>query len=277
MTNTTDEYWEVDGQSLQTYAYNISTKGDGRDRAPDVRGTNIVIPFKPGRRYVKKVVDSRVITLRMWVRGVEADGTQGNPNNLYQDNWRKIHNLLFTPGRQFVLKKRFRVGGVLKTAVALAEYVEGLEPKMHGRFAGLVEVDLELADPWFYDETATTFTLTNGDNNITVPGSEETIKAVLEISGARKNVLVTNKGYTPNISLRYTGTLVSGDKAIIDIENFSSMTDPTGATPAYRSTSLIRHTGDPMWLRLKPGAQVINLSSETGTGTVQLTVKGAWW
>lgn len=71
MPNSTAEYWDVDGVSLQTYAQNLSSWGGSREGVPPLRGENQKIPFMRGSKYVRKVPDSRVLTLKGWVAGME--------------------------------------------------------------------------------------------------------------------------------------------------------------------------------------------------------------
>ncbi|QOP66168.1 minor tail protein [Arthrobacter phage DanielleIgnace] len=75
MPNSTAEYWDVDGVSLQTFAQNIKSWGGSREGVPPLRGEDQLIPYMPGRRFVKKVPDSRTITLKGWVAGMEAVDT----------------------------------------------------------------------------------------------------------------------------------------------------------------------------------------------------------
>src|SRR5262245_27937097 len=98
---TTDEYWEVDGIDLHTLAFNIESL-NGRLRVPTLRGQDIVIPYAVGEMFVPKVTGSRILTLRMWIQGADADGNiPSNRQAQFEENWRTLHRLLFTPGRQF--------------------------------------------------------------------------------------------------------------------------------------------------------------------------------
>lgn len=274
MANTTDTYWSVGGVSLQTFAKNITTLG-GRDTPPPMRGDDLVIPSIPGERYVPKVVGSRILSLGMWVRGVDDDGNvpAAGRAQTYDDNWRSLRNLLWQRGKQFALTKRFKVGGVLKTAVAMAEFNDGLEPTMMGRTGARFTVDLKLADPYFYDVDFTTTALVNGDQTVTLVSDADTRNLFITINGSRNNIFVRN--VADDIQVNYSGSLNLNDKAELDIYNFSSKTSPV-AGAAYDSTALITHWGASEWLKLHPGANTVNLSSTGGLGTVSLQHKGAW-
>lgn len=275
MTNTTDTYWDVDGVSLHTFAQNIETL-EGQ-APPPLRGDDITVPYRPGQLWTPKTADARTLSIGMWVRGCNPDGsfpTSQSKRYQFFDNWRALRNLLWRPGEQFTLTKRMPIGGVIKSMVAKAQFSGGLEPTMAGRWAAKFSVDLKLTDPYFYDPSYTTFNLSNGDNSIVLPGDARTAAIKVIINGARTNTIVKNTN--DNILVRYIDALATGDVATIDIHEFSSSTDPAGSPSAYSSNVSIAHTGSPQWLLLKPGTTNINLSSSSGAGAVQLQAKGAW-
>lgn len=274
MTNTTDTYWSVDGVSLQTFANNITTLS-GRDTPPPMRGEDLTVPYSPGQTWVPKVVDSRVISLNMWVRGSNADGSiPTNRANSYDDNWRALRNLLWTPGRQFVLTKRFKVGGVLKVVTAMGEYAGGLSSEMMGRYAGKFAVDIKLADPYFYDENYSSFPLVNGDQNITLPGDAESNRVLLTINGARTNAKLRNN--TLGVEMEHRNVLLSGGLTDIDVKQYRATTIASAGGTAFKSTGMIRHTGAPQWFAMKPGINSVTYSSTSGAGSTILQAKGAW-
>lgn len=277
MTNTTATYWSVDGVSLQTFAQNIETLGGGRDTPPPVRGDNVVVPYRVGQRWVPKTPDQRIIPLAMWVRGVLPDETSGSltPEQQYADNWDALKKLLWQPGRQFVLQKRFWVNGALRSASALAEYDSGLSSTMVGRAAGKFAVSLKLTDPFFYDDNPTIINpLATGDNTVVVPGDADTTNMTITVNGSRIQPTILNK--TNNIQLRYADTVATGDVVTISPRDWTSSTTPSGSG-VYDSQAKIQHSGDAQWMKVAAGSNVINLSSSSGTGAVVMSVKGAWF
>lgn len=275
MANTTDTYWSVDGQSLNTYAKNIKTMGEGRMAAPRLRGKNRIIPFREGEQWVPKLAGSREITLKIWMKGTDDDGV-GLSKAKYQENWNALATLLFTPGRQFTLTKRFWAGGIIRSASALGEYAGGLDPDMIGSMASEFEIDISIPGIWFFDDVATTLSLVNGDNTVTVPGSHETTEVYFTINGARNVTTLINKAYTPQYTLTHLANLSSGDQTVIDVRKYRATTDPA-AGPLYNSKVQVLHSGGFEWFKLKPGTQLVNLASTSGSGTVQIQARGAWW
>lgn len=275
MTTSTLEYWDVDGVSLQTHAFDIETVGGDRLAPPSLRGTNVLVPNATGRRWMPKQVDSRTITLGMWVIGTEEDGFAPTDKTLkaqWDENFRKLRTLLWQPGRQFVLTKRFYVDGVLKTASALGQYAGGLNPNMNGRARGVFTVDISLADPYFYSAAVTTSALSSSQT-LSIGGDAVTDKIQIHIDGARLNPKIRND--TMGVEVEYHADLSSGDDLDVDVETFTSVTDPAAA-PAFNSIGSIRHAGAAQWLLLQPGDNVIEATSTSGIGTMFLTYQEAW-
>lgn len=273
MTNTTDIFWSVDGVSLQTFAQNITTLSD-RDAPPPMRGEDETIPYATGQKFEPKIADSRIIPLGMWVRGTDADGgLSGSASDQYDDNWRALRNLLWDPDRQFVLKKRFKVGGILRSASALGQFSSGLSPTKIGRSAGRFTIDIKLTDPYFYDDIVDTFTLTGGAQNITVVGDAKTTNIKATFNGGRSNPKVRNN--TLGMEVEYHNSLLAGARVEIEMARKRAFTFPSGS-PSFLSNGMIRHTGSPDWLKLRAGVNSVTGSSTSGIGAMNLEVRGAW-
>lgn len=277
MTNTTDIYWEADGQSLQTYGRNIESL-EGKLALPAFRGSDTVIPYQAGERWNPKVPGARILPLKMWVLDSDANGARGTTGaqrrQNFDANWRALVNLLWTPGRQFTLTKRFYYAGAVRVASAQAEYVSGLEPAMMGRFGARAVVTLKLADPYFYDSEEVTTNLVNGNQNVSVLGDVVTNEIDFTINGARLEPTIRNN--LLDLELQYNGQLLSGDHVDIAIKEFQSRTVNAANPLGFGSNSLIIHSGAPQWFALKPGVNQINLASTTGTGTVVMKRRDAW-
>lgn len=273
MTNSTDVYWEVDGVSLQTLAWNIVTWGGDREAPPPVRGSNITVPYVPGQTWTRKTPDSRVITLAMWVVGANEDGsipTSGSQRALFEKNWHQLRNLLFKPRRQLVLKKRFRIFGdnTVYTGQALAEYAGGLNPTMNGEFRAAFTVDLLLADPYFYGDPITlSIDPDTPEEEFTILGDDRTMDIEFDITGLSKRLRVANETY--GVSFDYTNPLPAGQVAHIDVKDFEARHNTAGAnTPA---ATFIDHSGDPFWFFLEPG------KNKLGIAEMDVPTRGTVW
>lgn len=275
MPNNTLTYWSVGAESLHTYARSIESLGPSL-AVPLFRGDDIVIPGRNGRVWTPKDVDSRVLSLGMWVRGGADDQSTGTTSQLFHTNWSNLVRLLWTPNEQFQLTKRFYDGdSTLRSATALAEFSSGLSPTMIGKNAAKFTVDLELADAFFFDDAIQTFNLVNGDNVINVRGNAPTRNIMVTINGSRRNTFIRRKLPTVDHQFQVTTDLSSGDFTIVDVANFEASLK-RGSNPVIDNTLDVRHSGAVQWLELKPGNNTITVSSDVGLGTIQMQVRGAW-
>lgn len=273
--STTETFWAVDGVSLQTMAFNISTLGGDRLSPPPIRGENLLVPASVGRRWMPKMVDQNVITLGMWVTGAKEDGSMPTTQSTlrqFTDNWRKLRALLWTPGRQVTLSKCFWVNGVLKTASALAQFSSGISPTMSGPARAAFTVDLTLADPYFYGPEVIT-SLSTGTQTITIAGDDTTRAVKFHVVGSRNTVKIRNNSL--NVDVEYHRDLSAGDVVDIDVQQFTCLTDPAGTAP-YNTVGSIRHTGDAYWFMLQPGANILTVSSASGIGAVTMIHREVW-
>lgn len=279
MVNNTSTYWEADGVSLHTFAHSIETLG-GALGVPKLRGDDITIPYNHGDLWVPKFADSRVLNLGMWVRGVnpgEGVGANDLSKSNFDSNWNNLVRMLWTPGRQFKLTKRFydQWDGTLRSASAMAEFSDGLEPTMKGRNLGKFTVSLRLADPFFYDDVIQSFTLVDGDQDINVRGNAPTRNILMTVNGPNKYAQVRRKLPAPDHQVQVYQDILSGGYTQVDPRAWSSLTHPpTGVN--YDSQLDIKASGNAPWLELSPGSNTINLTRTSGTGTVILEVRGAW-
>lgn len=271
MPNNTSTYWEADGVSLHTYAWSIETAGGMGP--PPLRGEDITVPLRSGQKWVPKKFDANILTLAMWIRGVAADAGSGvyqETQQMYEERYNDLVRLLWTPGRQLALTKRFYDQGSLRVATAMAEFRGGLAPVKNGRAFGRCTVDLKIAEGVFYEQNWRTVPLANGDNTITVPGNAPTSRIKVTINGARNNPRVRNK--TLGVDFTYPRNLLVGQTATVDVDEY----EVSDSSLTYDSSALVINSGDEQWLTLMPGDNVINVSSTTGAGTVSLQYKGAW-
>ena len=274
MPNNTETYWDINGQSLHTFARSIETLGG--IGIPNYRGEDYTIPYRPGEVWVPKELGSNVITLLMWLRGVaqNAGVNAAASKAQYQSNWNDLIRLLIPqPGNQLQLTKRFYDGGVLRTAMALAEYNGGMQPKMIGNAAGKCSIDLKLADPNFYDVNTVNTALPNGNTVVNNPGNNTTYNMAFTINGARNNLLIEN--LTTGVQFTYSGQIASGTVVIVNPKDFVA-TEQVGAGSPFDSSIKVIGAGSPFWFNLAPGNNTIRVSSTSGTGTVTLASKGAW-
>lgn len=269
MTNTTDEYLSVDGVSLQTYAYNLSTRGE-REGSPPVRGTDILIPSRPGRRYVPKEVDSRILPLSGWVIGADPDGTVRDAAKL-RSNWRMLRRLLYGNARsERVLTKRWREAGAMVTAEGRGQMLDELLPSHTGPQRATFKAELYMADPFFYGPEVTVTLARNVPQTIVVAGDERTSAIKVRFQNALTAARVT-------VGQQWVGysALAAAANALVDVSELTSLeTVGSVVTPTLGKVS---HGPGAPWLHLYPGSNTLTLTSTAGTGNAVLTYRPVWF
>jgi hypothetical protein len=265
--NTTQTFWDVDGVSLQTYAYNIQTWGGDAQAPPPLRGDDVLVPHQVGRTWTPRVPDSRTITFGMWVVGANKDGSipeSGISRQLFERNWAMLRKLLWTPRRQVKLTKRFRVPGSSKvhTASAMAQFSGGLNPAMTGRTRAQFTVDLLLSDPYFYgDELEIEIDPQEPVQEFEVLGDDRTTAVSTEVTGLTKRLRVTNSTDEQNpVWFEYSRALDRGQKALIDSQMFTATHDTEGASTP--SSGNVYHEGSDHWMELEPGLVKLGVSEQ---------------
>lgn len=301
MTDTTQTFWDVNGISLQTYAFNIETLGGDREAPPSVRGSNLKVPFRPGEVWVPKVEESRTITLGMWVIGAELDGTVPTTRDqflTFQRNWRELRQLLWgNPRQQSTLTKRFWVPAqdledagvdttgmtayydhVLYSAEAKVEWAGGLVPRMTGGTRAAFTVDLRLADPFFVGpEIEIPFSLDEdpgSEHEIFVLGDARTTLIQADLTGPITEPVFTNHSASGDLWMRYA-VVDDSETATIDVDRFSASHDPGGVP--FKSSGWVQHDGDKFWFYLNPGLNEVELTATSGTGEAVLKYRPRWF
>lgn len=275
MTNTTPQYWEANGISLNTYANNLTSWGDGREGARAFRGENQLIPFRAGKRHVKKLPDSYVMTLSGWVLGNDGDSPSSSVEG-FRANWRKLRRALWNQGEQFELTKRWidpDDGVTMRTATAMVEFVGGMEPKMIGPQGAFFSVDLELADPFFYGTEQSHTFAADSATNLTILGDYPTTKVRFEFEGPLEAAEVRNTTATPNIWIRYA-ILDDNDTATIWVDDWRALENDGGVETL--TIGKVYYNGAPGLFILPTGLQHFEFNVGAGTGTVVMYWQPAW-
>jgi len=274
VANTTDTYWSVNGVSLQTLGFNITTSGD--HEPPPLRGEDILIPYKVGKVLTERMPDSRTLPFKMWAIGMTEDGLQGafGPRAEYEKNYKKIRALIYNQGRPIQLTKRWKDYGssTIKTATATAIYQGGLAESMTGPARSTFGFDLWLADPFFYgDPEPVNFAATaTSTQTPTILGDYPTELVTLVVNGARTNFRLTNttEGHYVNVNT----TVAAATSVTLNVAEWT-------AKRSVAPLSVIKdvtHFGHKFWLSLRPGAQQLTLSSTSGSGSAVLTYVPRW-
>lgn len=276
MGNSTETYWSVNGVSLQTLAWNVSTWGGNLQSPPPLRGSDVVIPYVPGATLMPRVPDSRTVTLEMWVIGADTNGKIPTGETMraeFEKNFKRLRDLFWNQGKPISLTKRWKEYGsaVVKSATAQAVYAGGFEPQMNGSQRASFSVDLFLADPFFYGpEEDIDFSATATSNNtVDILGDYETDAISIAFEGVRNNVRLTN--ITESVYVNVNSALAAGATLTLSVRGYSATLSNGGVNEnVVRNVTYLGHV---RWFVLSPGSQSLSLSSTSGTGPATITYK----
>ena len=279
MSNSSDEYWDINGVSLNQYCWAIKSIGGSRLAVPKLRGDNTLYPFRDGRAFRPKNADSRVITLAMWVAGVNPATDQPRVSNQdvqFMDNWRVLTKLFWSPETQLTLTRRWWENAgtpVLRTATALCENAGTMDPTMTGRTRADFAVDLLLSDPYFYGPELTVNIPPTGTVVVNNPGDIpvwSTIK--LQFNGELVSPVLTNQTASPQVWMRLNSAII-GNPVHADVGEFTVVN-------SFDNSSLVgsvTHSGFRAWMKLLPGNNTLKLTSTgNSTGNVIMKYKPAY-
>lgn len=274
MTETTEETYEVDGVVLNTYASNLQTL-TGRSSTPPLKGENVEIPYRRGRRWEPKAEDEKVETWTMWVVGADADGMvpPEGARAQFNANLLALKRLFGVRHRQLALVKKLRFPDGLREFSALGEVTGAIEPTVGAAGTRAVfSVDMTLADPFWYGEEVTETIAPMTATTVENPGTAAARDLAIRLIGPLTNPRIL-RSTDPEIQVRYQGLIASGSYVDLDVGNYLA-TDDLGNNVVGR----VSHAGSLTWMELLPGENDITLDSWTslsspGAGSAQIVYR----
>lgn len=278
MSNSSQEFWYVNGTSLNTYAWAVKTFGGSPRGLPPLRGGDIPVAYRPGKLFRSKLPDSRVISLLMWTAGIDPSTSQpaSDVNLQFSDNFQMLRNLFWTPDGQLSLTRQWRysqpvgVGMGIPTMVAATAQVQiagTMDPTMTGQGRADFAIDLLLADPYFYGPSLN-YTLPYGvTTNVINSGDAEAAytSSSIQLTGPLINPTLVNT--TKGISMTLNTVIASGDSVTIDVGSFSAIR----LSDSFNLTGAITRTGSKRWMSYGPGNNSITLTATSGSGSAYIS------
>lgn len=279
MSNSSEEYWEVNGVSLNQFCWSIKTIGGSRLAVPKLRGDNTLFPFRDGRSFRAKQADSRVITLAMWVAGVNPATDQPRSSNQdvqFNDNWKTLQKLFWSPDKQLVLTRRWWENAdspVLRTATSLCELAGTMDPTMTGRTRADFAVDLLLSDPYFYGPEISVNLPATGTVVVTNPGDITVWSSInITLNGELVSPVITNQTADPDVWMR-VNTAVINNPINISVGDFTVVNTLDNSN----LTGSVSHSGFKAWMQILPGNNTFKLTSNgNSTGNAVIKFKPAY-
>lgn len=252
---TNQEYWTVDGVSLHTHAWAVSTVGS-RYTVPLKRGDDQHYPYVPGDVWLPKLPAARTLSLPMWMAGYDPVTGQlpADPTLQWNENWALLRRLFFQTDRQFVLGRRWlrqtEGGPVIQYAEALGELAGDMAPTMQQRARCSFTVDIKLADPFFYGDEITTEIADGQTVTVTNAGDYAAVSHLYVdfVTGAGR---LTNTTPTPPVWCE----LPTGAAVTLDVRNWLART-----AGGVNRTAQVKHAGTYAWMALRTGANVLTMT-----------------
>lgn len=283
MSNSNDEYWSVNGVSLNQYAWAVKTFGGSPRGLPLLRGSNFQVGYIPGQLWRPKFPDSRVVTLEMWTAAIDpvTDQPSANWRLQFNDNLKTLQRLFYNRQQQLSLTRQwyytdpvsiqFPTGvPTMVKATALAEIAGNMLPNMTGRSRADLSVDLLLADPYFYGDPITSVFGRNSTTTVTNPGDDEAAFNSMSVTlyGPLQYPRLVNVTPNPDVWFQFNTVIAPGDHITFDMQNFIASRASDGAN----LSGIVTHSGTKRWMTLWPGANSLTLTSQsnadTGNGSI---------
>jgi len=274
---STGEDFLVDGTSLMTYAYAISSI-TGTQRLPPKVGDNIRIPYRHGEIWKPKTYDQNVITLGMWVRGYDVNNNipAWGEKAQFNSNLRTLKRLFAPVGRQLQLQRRVLFNTGYEVHTGQGEAASQMDAQGVSRTLCTFSIDLRMADPWWYGTQVTTPGITSAGATIFNPGDVDATSLVIRFNGPLNQAMLTNTsitgGYGPggNVLVIVAENIAAGHWVQLDCAAFTAV-DDTGAS----QLATIAHQGTQRWMVLQPGNNIFTLGNwlggAVGAGNVTIT------
>ncbi len=288
--NNTDEYWEIDGVSLHQHGWSVTTFGGGRYDLPARRGENITLAYRPGQVHRPKLADARVISLVMWLTGSDpATGAAvDDPRLRFNDSWDFLRRLVWKPaGGQVDLTRRWWLSdddGIpqLVTATGKAEIGDSMTPTMTGPTRAEFTMTLLMADPYFYGSPVTT-TIPRGSSASVVNAGHDIAahgQLQIEFMGPLTNPKLTNLTPDTDTWVLYKGSIPANGRVRLSVNTFEAWkllpefwAPESKPPPSAYVLGEIVNFGQRYWMSLLPGANLLSLSADSGTGHAVVTFR----
>jgi hypothetical protein len=269
MTSTSDDYWDIDGTSLMTYARGIETLGGSMSGVTQFRGDDTKLALRRGARHRIKVADSRVITLAGWFLGVpteDGDDPAGLTEANFWAKWNEFKYMIWKPGGgTFELTKRWTdPDDTQHEATAIGQYESGLDLVRIGRTGGKFTVDIRLADPFFYEDFDD-FDVAEGATETFANGGADSPKMTIDFIGPLTNPQLTNSTPDPDVWVKLGMVIGSGETVTVDVEEGTVINDSD-----ENVIGALSHAGAASWFYLFRGNNSVNLDADSGAGSVTI-------
>ena len=256
---TTVEELLVDGELLNTYAYNLTT-WSGRSGTPPIVGENRQVVGRPGSSWQRKDFGERIEMWSMWVLGCDEDGlfpVEHSRRAQFNANLDALKRLFGVRHRELALTRKLLMPSGLVTHTASGEVVNALDPQtMAGATRATFSVEMRLADPFWYGEVVNA-TVDSTGAEVTNPGTTMAQKMQLVFTGPLTFPRLVNTDI--GVEVRLNRSLTGGQTVTLDTDLFTAVTNTSDNAIAD-----VLQFGSDWWMELLPGANSMALNNWTG-------------
>lgn len=268
----------IDGTVLNELAWNIQGLL-WRKKTATPRGNNSIVPNRDGRIFVPKRYDQRTLTIPMWVRGSETDGTFPAGNDARRDQLLENVDILaelFTAPESGM--RTIEVDDPnLGTISAEFECIRAIDFRDRpASDLAFFNASIVLPGVWFKGTTQQQGPTTRNNNNTwnITPGGHTAIRDSLftltATGGACTNPKITNNGLDEHY-FQYTGTMTNGSVLVVDTGSFSATLDTVPVS------GLMSWSGRQEMLVLDNATQQLEFNSSSGSCQVQTDYEERYW
>ena len=266
---TATEYITIDGVPLSTPAWTTTDLTELLD-GPENRGSNLVIPRRPGAIFRAKIRDSKIVNIPIVIFGdrdaennVHADPRQG-----LIDNINALKAALFMPSFPSArLLTYYRASGNVE---ATCQTTPKLDISPIGPTTARGVLTIEIPSGVLRSTTNTVINQSIGNDttfNITVPGAGEVLGVTYNIPGEANSLTLTNN--TTLGVLSYPAPITTGL-----VVNTVAYTAFDGATNV---SGKIQTANTPFWLPLMPGTNQLRIQRPGSPSvSMSITFRAVW-
>jgi len=281
------EWYSVNGVELATHGYMLSSIEKG---IPAKKGENVGSAIVHGTQWREKRLDARSETWTIWITDNEpVTGsvalTQSGRRSQFNENYDTVFNLL-NEMPELLTVTHVRVdpddSSQYASRIAYGEIVGAINVSDH-RDLNYTEftVEVQFPDPRWFSPTSVSSSVAFSGSNIAVPMSASavgtapvTYMTITFVSSSNlTNPKITNETYIGSLSsIGYVGTIPTGQAVIIDTD---ALTLEKNAVNDI--ANLYRAGSRQSWFELFPLNNDVTLSATSGTGTVSISYRKAFF
>ena len=266
-----NERWTFDGLDMSSYAYHVRSV-QGADDVPALRGDSVPRTGLPGRVDLGGLLDSRLVTLTMFVSPLSAAGVAPvDQRDGVLDNVDALKQTL-DPHRGQKTLAQLMPDGTTRSNLARVRTLANFTKMVGGR-AVVLAVTLELADPYWYGASTT------GPGSVSVSASPTAFtfnntgliaghRTAFDFTGPVTNPRLTN--LTNGAWFEVEAVVASTKHLVVDAYAFTAVNDGTDVSGAVTQGSQYP------FMELAPGNNSMQVTADATGGSLLVTHYGAF-